>query len=248
MLMRGGNLNCVSVLSGQDYRTPPKKKEDALIDKRKGKGTGGIVIAILLAAGMPACLVPPFSSLQDARLAGKGKVELTPFGTAVSPFGQNSQTDLGLQLLWGVSRKLDLGFRYEYLFSPGGDEGYDQDVSAHTFAAGPKVSLIRSHVALFLPVGFAVGGSVGSELIWEFQPTAIFTVPISGSVDLNASAKGLIPLNRDRDTLCAVDLGLGFRPGRGSWNFRPEIGILFNPKGGGSYFQASLGLSYRLGK
>jgi hypothetical protein len=214
----------------------------------KGNGARGIIMAVLLAAGTPACLVPPFSSLQDARLAGRGKVELTPFVTAVGPFSNNSQKNLGFQLQWGVSRKFDLGFRYEYLFCPGGDEWYDQGVSAHTFAVGPKVSLVQNHVALFLPVGFAVGGSVGSELIWQFQPTAIFTVPLSGTVDVNASAKGLIPLNGDGDTLFAVDLGLGFRPGRGSWNFRPEIGALFNPQGGGGYFQASLGLSYRFGK
>jgi hypothetical protein len=212
------------------------------------KTLGRFAIAAMLTAGMPACLVPPFSSLQDARLAGRGRVELTPFVTAVGPLARDSQKDLGFQLQWGVSRKFDLGFRYEYLFcSSDGDWGADR-ISAHALYAGPKVSLIKNHVALFLPVGFATGGGLGSETLWEFQPTVILSTPLSDTIDLSAAAKGLFPLNGGRSTLCAFDLGLGFRSGSGNWNLRPEIGVLFNPTGGGGFFQASLGLSHRFGK
>jgi hypothetical protein len=42
----------------------------------------------------------------------------------------------------------------------------------------------------------------------------------------------LIPFHKGSDTLYAVNLGLGIRPGGGSLNFRPEAGVLFNPGGG----------------
>ncbi len=41
-------------------------------------------LGVMIALSLPACLVPPFSELQDARLVGKGSIELTPFASMIS--------------------------------------------------------------------------------------------------------------------------------------------------------------------
>lgn len=211
----------------------------------------GFAGAAILTIGMPACLVPPFSSLQDARLVGKGKIELTPFYSSIGSYSDGSsshgQDDLGLQGLWGVARWLDVGFRYEYLYHPDSGSEYDASASAHTFGAGPKFSLIKNRLALCLPVGFAFGEDIHPGDTWEFVPAAVFTLPVGKAVDLNLSAKALIPLQKGSDTLYAFNLGLGIRPGGGALSFRPEAGLLFSPGGSGYNYHLSLGLSYRFG-
>jgi hypothetical protein len=227
-------------------------KEDTMNNTRMKGWPRGPVLAAILMIGMPACLVPPFSSLQDARLVGKGRVELTPFYSSIgsSSDGESShvQNDYGVQGFWGVAGWLDVGFRYEYLYHPDSGSEYDASDSAHTVAAGPKFSLIKNHFALCLPVGFAFGKGVFPSDTWEFMPTAVFTLPLAKVVDLNLSARTLIPLHKGSDTLYAVNVGLGIRPGGGSLNFRPEAGVLFNPGEGGFNYHLSLGLSCRFGK
>ena len=218
--------------------------------RMKGQPWGPMLAAILMIA-MPACLVPPFSSLQDARLAGRGKIELTPFYSSIGSVSggesSHSQDDYGLQGFWGAARWLDVGFRYEYLNYPGSGGEYDTSESAHTVAAGPKFSLIKDHVAVGLPVGFAFGEDIRPRDTWKFMPTALFTLPLWKTVDVNLSAKALIPLQRGPGTLYAVNVGLGIRPGGGAVNFRPEAGMLVGPGGGGWNYHLSLGISFKFG-
>jgi len=218
---------------------------------RNGLRWWGLIVTAALAAGTQACLVPPFSCLDDARLAGKGKVELTPFYSAIGSMsgGESShgQDDLGVQSFVGVARSLDLGVRYEYLHHSASGE-YDTDQSAHTLAAGPKFSVVTDRVALSLPVGFAFGEDIVTSGTWKFIPTVILTLPAAKALDVNLSAKALISLHRNGgDPGYAVNLGLGIRPGNHSLVIRPEIGGLFYPGGGGYNYHLSVGLSYRFG-
>lgn len=216
-----------------------------------GKVFPGLMAAAALIVGAAACVVPPFSTLQDARMAGPGRVELTPFYSSVgaSNDGETNhvQDDFGLQGNVGLISWADLGFRYEYIRLSGSDSsdgGYD----THVFAAGPKFSLVKDRLALSLPVGFGVGENVTMSETWQIHPTLLVTLPLAKVLDLNASAKVLIPFQKDRNTLYALNLGLGIRPGSGALIIRPETGLLFDPEGEGFYFHISVGLSARFGK
>jgi hypothetical protein len=216
-----------------------------------GLGRLGLVLTAALAAGTSACLVPPFSSLDDARLAGKGKVELTPFYSAIggSSDGESSHTqdDLGVQGFLGIARRVDIGVRYEYLHHSASGE-YDSDASAHTLAMGPKLSLRRDRLALSLPVGFAFGEDVDTSGTWKIIPTVVWTLPAAEALDVNLSAKALVSLRKNGGRpLYAVNLGLGIRPGDHTLVIRPEVGGLFSSGGGGFNYHLSLGLSYRFG-
>lgn len=212
----------------------------------------GLVLTASLAAGTSACLVPPFSSLDDARLAGKGRVELTPFYSAIgsSSDGESShgQDDFGVQGFLGIARTVDLGVRYEYLHHSASDE-YDVDASAHTLAFGPKFSVRKDRIALSLPVGFAFGEDIDTSGTWKFIPTVIWTLPAAKALDINLSAKALISLRKNAgDPGYAINLGLGIRPGGQAFVIRPEIGGLFYPGGSGFNYHLSLGMSYRFGR
>jgi hypothetical protein len=206
-----------------------------------------------MAVGSAACLAPPFSDLQSAKLAGKGRIELTPHGSMIlsSSEGETDhiQDNLGLQVAAGITNFLDLRLRYEYLYHPDSGVEYDNSYSGHVFGFGPKFSLVKDRLAVFLPVGFAFGEDIEVAETWHFYPTVLLTSPISKNFEVNTSAKALIPFRKEQNTLYAVNLGLGISQNIRRWALRPEVGILFDTEGGGGfYLHFSLGFSYTLGK
>jgi hypothetical protein len=217
---------------------------------------GKLRLAILvlgMAVGTTACLVPPFSDLQSAKLAGKGRVELTPHGSLILSSSEGEidhiQDNLGLQVAAGITSFMDLRLRYEYLCHPDSGDKYDSSYSGHVFGFGPKFSLVKDRLAVFLPVGFAFGEDIEVEDTWEFYPTVLLTSPISNAFEINTSAKALIPFRKEQNTLYAVNLGFGISQDLRRWALRPEVGILFDTGGnGGFYFHFSLGFTYALGK
>jgi hypothetical protein len=188
-----------------------------------------------MAALVPGC-APIFSDLQSARLVGPGKIEATPSFSSVfvSEEGDTShvQNHAGIQAAVGLLNGLDLRLRYERVL--------DYDLNALGF--GPKVALLEDRLALYVPVGFAFGDESESSETWETHPTLLVTLPVAKSFEINPSVKALIPLTGQRDTLIAFNLGAALGNIR-KWSIRPEVGLCFNPKGGGYFWQFSVGLS-----
>jgi len=210
------------------------------------RGLGGI---LALCLGLTACLVPPFSSLQDARMVGSGKVEVTPFYSSIGAVGEASQQHIqdnfGLQAEFGLSAKADLMFRYEYMkLAP---MEYADGEAVHVLALGPKFRL-SDNSAFALPIGMAFGDGVDPFCTAEAQPTLLFTIPAGKALDFNLAAKVLVPIADPAGTLLAADLGLGLRPFGSGVTLRPEVGLLVSPQGGGADFHCSLGLSFRFTK
>jgi hypothetical protein len=212
----------------------------------------GLAIVVAVCLCLPACLVPPFSSLQDARMAGPGNIEMTPFYSSIGASGgggtQHLQDDFGVQALLGVAKRVDLGFRYEYFRHPDSGDEYDDGYGAHVIAFGPNFSLVKDALALALPVGFATGEGIKIRETWQFQPTLIATLPLDKSLDVSVSGKALIPFQKGSVTMYALDFGFAIRPMTGRVTFRPEAGFLFSSGGSGFDFHLSLGLSFRFGK
>jgi len=210
------------------------------------------ILILGVAAGAAACLVPPFSELQSAKLAGRGRVELTPHGSMIvsSHEGETDhvQNNFGAQAALGVANFMDLRLRYEYLHHPDSGGDYEDGFSGHVLGFGPKFSLVKDRLAVSLPVGFAFGEGLDIEETWQFHPTVLITFPVSNGFEINTSAKALIPLRGEQNTLYAANLGLGFSPDLRRWAVRPEVGILFDTDGDGFYLHFSLGLTYAFGK
>jgi hypothetical protein len=202
-------------------------------------------VSILGALAAAAC-APVFSDLQSARLAGRGRVEVTPSASSVSSDGVEVQHHFGLQLATGVHDRVDLRLRYEHVRVDGGDElGGSHGVDVVGF--GPKLGLVQDRLALAVPVGFAFGEDVDSGETWQIQPTLIGSLPVVKHVELTAAGKYIVPLSaEDADSLVALNIGLGLGPAD-RWVVRPEVGFLWNPGEEGHFVHLSLGFSFLLG-
>ena len=186
-----------------------------------------------------AC-APVFSDFQSAKLVGRDRVEVTPSASTVSASGSEGgghlQEEYGLQLGAGVLDRLDLRARYVRVEGVNG------------IGFGPKVALVKDRLALALPVGFAFGPDIEIAKTWTVHPTLLLTQPVTGRLEVNASAKGLIPLSEDGgDTLVAFNVGVGIGDLE-RWAIRPEIGLLFDPGESGHFTQFGLGFTVFAGR
>jgi hypothetical protein len=199
--------------------------------------------AALIPAVIVSACAPVFSDLQSAKLVGKGKVEVTPGFSSVSFSGEEDsghvQNHAGLQVATGVHDKVDLRVRYERVMVEDGP-------GINVLGFGPKVQLLKDHIAAYLPVGFAFGGDIETGKTWAVHPTLLLSGQVHPNVEVNGSAKYLVPLHEEGgDNLLAFNVGLGLGPAQGRWALRPEFGMLFNPGEEGHFNQFSIGLSIR---
>ncbi|MEQ9264835.1 MAG: hypothetical protein RLN81_06410 [Balneolaceae bacterium] len=185
-----------------------------------------------------------FSEFQSADTLGKGNTEITPAASIVnfSNDGESDhiQTNMGVQVGYGVSEVTDLRFRFE---AP--SYGDDLSTFGEIFAVGfgPKIQLIEDKVAAYMPLGFAFGEDIETSETFEIHPSVLMTFPINETTELNPSMKLIMPFD-DRDAALALNLGVGF------WNdnigLRPEIGIMKSlEEGDGTFVHFGVGLSIR---
>jgi len=213
---------------------------------RGGRNRGGkvpLLAALGVASLLPGC-APTFSDLQSARLAGPGRVEVTPSYSSVTASGEGEsvkvQDHFGVQLATGVSDKVDMRFRYEYV-------DLDGD-GIHVVGAGPKFGLVQDRFAFYLPLGTGFANGVQSSDLLQIQPTALFTLPVSPQFEVTASGKAILWKDRDIDDLLAFNLGAGLSNDLDRWAIRPEAGILVNPGEDGRFWHLSMGFTYYAGE
>jgi hypothetical protein len=202
-----------------------------------------LALACFLILCLPSC-APVFSDLQSARTVGKGNHELTPSYSSVSLSSdgetQGVQNHLGIQYALGLSDKVDLRLRYEYIWAKDDDAFGD---GIHVLAAGPKFSVVKDRVAVFLPVGKPFGEDV-EDAPWQFHPTVLLTAPISpNKVDLTLGTKYILILEDGAEGLLAFNLGAAISSDITKWAIRPEYGRLYNPGEMGSFGQFSIGFT-----
>lgn len=197
-------------------------------------------VALVLAVIVSAC-APVFSDLQSAKLVGKGRVEVTPGFSSVS-FSDDEGSDhvqnhAGIQVAAGVHDSVDLRVRYERVMVEDG---------VNVLAVGPKVRLFKGWAAAYVPIGLAFGNGIDTGKTWAVHPTLLLTGQVHPAVEVNWSAKYLVPLHEDGgDNLVAFNVGLGLGPPDGRWTIRPELGMLFDPGEAGHFNQWSVGFSFR---
>jgi hypothetical protein len=201
-----------------------------------------VAAALAFAAGC----IAPFSDLQSAKMLGKGNYEVTPGYSAYLAEDEGDMNKIQDHFLvqggYGLSNFLDLRLRYEHA-SATLMEG--DSVTANILAFGPKMRLAKNWLALYVPIGFAFGGDVeSSSESWQLHPTLLMTLPIGKFMELNPSAKLMIPLSgaEGLQTLYAFNLGLALSTDVRKWAIRPEVGLCTTFEG--DYFlQYSIGLT-----
>ena len=209
-----------------------------------------------------SCL-PVFQQYQGAETQAPGTFEITPNVATVSAYEDGEsihmQNQLGAQVAVGVAPQLDVRAAYTRVMPDFGGLNY--------FAFGPKISLVPARVAVFALLDFGFGEllddtfddtfddasestgdddyTVSAGDTWSFNPTLLFTLPISERFEINPSTTVRIPLYEDGETLLAFNLGLGLGwSADGPWKLRPEFGVLVNPGESGAGLSFGVGLSF----
>jgi hypothetical protein len=211
-------------------------------------------IAAATSIAISGCAAP-FAEMQGARLAGRGRVELTAAYSNMDAASDGEtlkiQDVFALHAATGISRGLDLRARLERIIVSDASSGVD--VGATTIGVGPKFSVRPDQLAVFLPIGYAFQGDVSRADTWQFHPTILFTQPVGRVVDVNAAIKALVPISDHRDpdgsradVLVALNIGLGINLPSDHWVIRPEFGIAKNPGESGALRHFSIGLSHYL--
>ena len=213
------------------------------------KSLAAVSILAFVALGSGGC-APPFSELQSAKLVDEGDFEIAGHYSAVSLHleiedgdkdgGEDGriQDDIGLQLAYGLTETMNLRFRYEYI-----DAG-DSLIIAHAIGFGPKFSLAEDVIALYVPIGFALGDDVKTEDTWQLHPTILLTSTHGDVLELNASVKYILTFAEGRDDLMAFNLGLGLSSDLERYAIRPEGGLLIDPGEDSYYWHFSIGFSF----
>ena len=172
------------------------------------------------------------------------KIEVTPSFSTVSIHSQGESEHLqnhhGLQAAYGIFSKMDFRLRYERISVD--TNGHDS-AGVNVFGFGPKFGLVKNWVAFYVSVGLAFGEDIEISDTWQVHPTLLFTLPISKNIEINPSAKVLIPFKSGQDTLVAFNVGTAFSTNLEKWAIRPEIGFLFNPGESGHFMHFSIGLT-----
>jgi hypothetical protein len=206
--------------------------------KAMGFKSGALCCLLFLSTGCAA----PFSEFQSARLAGKGKGEITASYSAISFAGEIFQNQLGLQAGFGVEDDLDIRLRYERIWVEGSAGDF-----LNVFGFGPKFPLHpdKGLAALYVPVGFAYGGDIETSKTWEVHPTFLATHTVSPTFDVNFSIKALLSLMTDGlYPRFAINMGFGLGPETLAYTVRPEAGVMIYTEGGSPFFHLGLGMSF----
>ncbi len=208
------------------------------------------VCLLCLVALVSGGCAPPFSELQSAKLVDEGEFEIAGHYSAVSlhlDIGDDDQEggedgqiqdDIGVQLAYGLTETMNLRFRYEYI-----NVG-DSLITAHAIGFGPKFSLAEDVIALYVPVGFALGDDIKTEDSWQLHPTILLTSTHGDVLELNASVKYILTFAGDQDDLMAFNLGLGLSSDLERYAIRPEGGLLIDPGEDSYYWHFSVGFSF----
>ena len=182
---------------------------------------GGAVVVVALVAGQGCAAV----TFQDAKMLGKGKLELTPTVALAGVSGEGESEALGplvgANLSLGLTDKVDL---------IGGYHGFSGSI-------GPKISLVQDRAALLVPVTIGVG-------LLQVGPAAVFSVPLGNGVTFNPGAK-VVWTNCDGcELLLGASAGLSV-PFGNRVVLRPEIGMLKIQGEPGMIWAFGVGLSLR---
>lgn len=143
------------------------------------------------------------------------------------------QDHYSLRLARGVSDRVDLRARYEYV-----------DVSGvSVVGAGPSSASSKIGSPYTLPWGSLSVATSTRTRPGKSNPRSSLPSGSARNAEVTASAKALLWFDRDNDDLFGGNLGLGISSDLDRWALRPEIGFLKNPGGEGTWWQWSLGVT-----
>ena len=199
---------------------------------------GPILRTVILQFFISGCvsMAPVNSGFEPARTLEKGEVEF--MGNYSSYYlraedenevklTEKVNNDYGFRIGLGISRKMDLKFRYERLL-PVLQEDKDEVNGLNYFAITPRYCFIENKLTGGLDIGaytYTYKEDDSSDQSFLVSPRVIYTYQASKKFDLTLSTKIDIFLS-DGFTLWGLTAGCGISSDMGKWALRPEAGIM----------------------
>lgn len=206
-----------------------------------------IILLAIASLLLNSCFV---SHMQSAKLLTRGKVEATP-KYSISKYSKMDYgtQSFGVNLGIGATEKAEIRFGYQRILPYYKSEYTSFDNGMNYYEIGPKISLKKDAVALYIP--FSIMGSENSDEMTgeKVTPTLFITKDVNDKVELNiAVSYGLylesIGKNELQDDI-SFGAGLGIKAFDGKVVFRPEINCLTSfEKESGLYMSYGIGTSF----
>jgi|AntRauTorcE11897_2_1112592.scaffolds.fasta_scaffold30984_2 hypothetical protein len=201
-----------------------------------------ITLILLLLFPLTGC-VTVFSDYQSAKILPEGSSEITGHYSNSNYHSdgdaQTAQSNMGIQYAYGLKERVEIRAMVQTP-KANGEEYFEYLV----IGGGPKFSVVKDHVAVYVPVGTVFGSGIEAIDQIEIHPTLLLSYDPIETMELNSSAKMIIPANSNKDMLLALNFGLGIIVSE-SFTIRPVYGMLFDPGEEGYFSDFGIGVSYR---
>lgn len=197
------------------------------------------VAAISAVMLFPACFAPVNITFDNARMLKKNEIKLQGgYSSYYGPRFDISSSDFltsfvhytgnyGFSAGYGLSDKINLGVRYEYM------DIKEQEVeifnkvlevnhtALHYVEVGSKIRLMEDNLALYVPLGvyFWIGKPFSM-----LDPRLYYTNRTSDKFEFTVAAKGHIVFADGVGFAPGFSLGMGISNNLDRWAFRPELG------------------------
>jgi hypothetical protein len=154
----------------------------------------------------------------------------------------------GGELGMGVSRNIDVKFRYEALAAPKGMRDY----TVNYYSLVPKISIKKDVFSFMLPVSAYTAKQEGERATnYSIAPCLLGSLPaIPNKVDVTFAAKGdfMFFQGGGDEQYLGFNLGADLSSNLKRWSVRPEASYLFHPGDKGAIWTVGVGLQVLLSR
>lgn len=193
-----------------------------------------ILLSLVFMLSLQACFVPVNSVYDTARMLDKKEssaglnysryyaVDFDIFDDDENGM-VNYNNNFGLAFRYGLSEKLNMSVRYEYLYTRSEIEFLGETFSDNMnyLELGLKMRLIEDKLALGLPLGMYLYEEAFSAAL---HPRLFYTIRKNDKFDFTITPNVLLLIGDGVQIIPGLCLGVGFSNNLNKWAIRPEIG------------------------
>jgi len=193
----------------------------------------------ILAAALLACAVSRpvlaqsvYTIYEDARKLASDDIAVTPKASSLveASGGESSRFGalFGARVDVGIWRRADVSVAFDRFQLVGEQGGFN------FMNAAVKVPIQPGRLAVFAPIGFAFGGGADVGQSVHLDPGVVYTRDLTKTIDLNPSARVIVPFCDGCEALVGFELGVGVHVAHPRMVARPTLGVLVNPRRSGA--------------
>ncbi len=203
----------------------------------------------LAASFFGGCVTPVNTTFENAWTLGRNNMEIlgaySRYIVTSKDRSEHINDNFGARVGYGLSKNMDLKFRYEYLVA----DFEKGEYNAHYLEFYPKFYILPKLLTGMVPVSIYIYDN-GESSTWVFSPRLLYSHAFNRNVEITLSNKMDFYLDQGNHSSLGFNLGLSVgKDVRSSLTFRPEVGLLFDPQEAGEkYWSFGMGLNYPIAR